>query len=141
MKMIFALLFSTMIYAQDCSPYHKIKNWEANDDVDFTISWVSCFHASGLAFSMDYNNISTGVHLMGAGHNNAAYAFLGYQYQPIKKVKLSAGPLYRLNNNSNIMLGHYGADLKLYKSIWFTSRVLHIKRGLRYLNVGVKLSV
>ena len=90
---------------------------------------------------MDYNNISGGVHLMGEGHNNATYTFLSYQYQPIKRIKLSAGPLYRLNNNSGLMLAQFGGDVKLYKSIWITSRVLQINRSLNYLNVGIKLSI
>ena len=60
-RILLALLFSISMYGQECSPYHPVNNWEANDDVDFTVSWVSCFHAAGLAFSMDYNNISGGV--------------------------------------------------------------------------------
>lgn len=139
MKILIALLFSITMLGQECSPYHPVKNWEVNDDVDFTVSWVSCFHAAGLAFSMDYNNISGGVHIMGAGHNNSAYTFLSYQYQPIKRIKLSAGPLYRLNNDSSLMLAQYGADIKLYKSIWLTSRILQINRNLNYLNVGIKI--
>ena len=140
-KLLFLFLIPTMLFAQECSPYHKVTNWELNDDVEFTAAWLSCFHASGLAFSMDYNNISGGVHMMGEGHDNSAYAFLSYQYQPIKRIKLSAGPLYRLNNNSGLMLAQYGGDIKLYKSIWFTSRILQINRSLNYFNVGVKLAI
>ena len=132
------LLINISMFGQECSPYHPVQHWEANDDVDFTVSLVSCFHAAGLAFSMDYNNISGGVHIMGAGHDNSAYTFLSYQYQPIKKIKLFAGPLYRLNNNSSLMLAQYGGDIKIYKSIWFTSRILQINRNLNYLNVGIK---
>ena len=138
-KLLFLFLIPTMLFAQECSPYHKVTNWELNDDVEFTAAWLSCFHASGLAFSMDYNNISGGVHIMGEGHDNAAYTFLSYQYQPIKRIKLSAGPLYRLNNDSGIMLAQYGADIKLYKYIWLTSRILQINRNLNYLNVGIKI--
>ena len=138
-RILLALLFSISMYGQECSPYHPVNNWEANDDVDFTVSWVSCFHAAGLAFSMDYNNISGGVHIMGEGHNNAAYSFLSYQYEPIKTIKISAGPLYRLNNDSGMMIGQFGVDVKLYKSIWLTSRILQINRNLNYLNVGVKI--
>ena len=134
-----ALLFSTMMWAQDCSPYHTVNKWEVNDDVDFTAAWVSCFHASGLAFSMDYNNISLGTHLMGEGHMNSAYMFLSYQYQPLDRIKLSAGPLYKLNNNSGLMVAQYGGDIKLYKSIWLTSRILQIRTDLNYLNVGLKI--
>tara|TARA_B110000459_G_scaffold84543_1_gene94780 strand:+ start:416 stop:844 length:429 start_codon:yes stop_codon:yes gene_type:complete len=140
-KLLFLFLIPTMLFAQECSPYHKVTNWELNDDVEFTAAWLSCFHASGLAFSMDYNNISGGVHMMGEGHDNSAYAFLSYQYQPIKRIKLSAGPLYRLNNNSGLMLAQYGGDIKLYKSIWITSRILQINRSLNYLNVGIKLAI
>ena len=137
-RILLALLFSISVNGQECSPYHPVNNWETNDDIDFTVSWVSCFHATGLAFSMDYNNISGGVHIMGEGHDNSAYTFLSYQYQPIKKIKLFAGPLYRLNNNSSLMLAQYGGDIKIYKSIWFTSRILQINRNLNYLNVGIK---
>ena len=137
--LLIALLFSSSLWAQECSPYHPVKNWDANDDVDFTIAWVSCFHAAGVAVSMDYNNISTGVHIMGEGHKDAAYAFLSYQYQPIKRIKLSAGPLYRLNNDSRLMVGQFGMDVKLYKYFWLTSRILQITRELNYLNVGVKV--
>jgi hypothetical protein len=88
---------------------------------------------------MDYNNISGGVHIMGEGHGNAAYTFLSYQYQPIKRIKLSAGPLYRLNNDNGLMAAQYGGDIKLYESIWLTSRILQINRDLNYLNVGIKV--
>jgi|TARA_R110000744_G_scaffold378068_1_gene493767 hypothetical protein len=138
-RILLALLFSISVYGQECSPYHPVNNWEANDDVDFTVSWVSCFHAAGLAFSMDYNNISGGVHIMGEGHDNSAYTFLSYQYEPIKNIKVSAGPLYRLNNEGGLMIGQFGADIKLYRSIWLTSRILQINRNLNYLNVGVKI--
>lgn len=135
------LLINISMFGQECSPYYPVQNWEANDDVDFTVSLVSCFHAAGLAFSMDYNNISGGVHIMGAGHDNSAYTFLSYQYQPIKKIKLFAGPLYRLNNDSSLMLAQYGGDIKLYKSIWLTSRILQININLNYLNVGIKAAL
>ncbi len=141
MKIIIAVLFTINVWAQDCSPYHKITNFETNKDVEFTVAWVSCFHASGIAFSTDWNNMSLGVHLMGEGHQNAAYTFFSYQYQPIKKIKLHAGPLYKLNNDSGLMLAQYGGDVKLYKSVWLTSRILQINRNLNYLNVGIKLAL
>lgn len=137
--LLILLLLPLLSTSQECSPYHTVNNWEVNDDVDFTVSWVSCFHASGMVFSMDYNYISTGVHIMGEGHNNATYTFISYQYQPSKRVKLHGGPLYRLNNDSGLMLAQYGGDVKLYKSVWLTSRVLQINADLNYLNVGVKL--
>ena len=141
MRLLVALLFSMTMCAQDCSPYYRINNWEVNDDVDFTAAWVSCFHSAGLAFSMDYNNISLGTHLMGEGHMNSAYMFLSYQYQPLDRIKLSAGPLYRLNNDSRFLWGQFGGDIKLYKSIWLTSRILQINPNLNYLNVGLKISI
>ena len=141
MRLLIALLFSTMMWAQDCSPYHRVTNWEANNDVEFTAAWVSCFHASGLAFSMDYNNISAGFHLMGEGHMNSTYTFMSYQYKPHRRIKLSAGPLYKLNNDRGLMIAQYGGDIKLYKSIWLTSRILQIRRDLNYLNVGIKLAI
>ena len=141
MRLLIALLFSITMWAQDCSPYHRVTNWEANDDVEFTAAWVSCFHASGLAFSMDYNNVSTGFHLMGEGHMNSAYTFMSYQYQPHRRIKLSAGPLYKLNNDRGLMIAQYGGDIRLYKSIWLTSRILQIRRDLNYLNVGVKVTI
>ena len=76
---------------------------------------------------------------MGEGHDNSAYTFLSYQYEPIKNIKVSAGPLYRLNNEGGLMIGQFGADIKLYRSIWLTSRILQINRNLNYLNVGVKI--
>ena len=78
---------------------------------------------------------------MNQGHDDAAYVFLSYQYQPINKIKISAGPLYRLNNNSSFLIGQYGGDIKIYKSIWLTSRVLQIRRDLNYLNVGLKIVI
>ena len=141
MRVLMALLFSTMMWAQDCSPYHKIKNWETNKDVEYTISAISCFHAHGVATSLDWYNYSIGTHIMNQGHDGAAYVFLSYQYQPINKIKISAGPLYRLNNNSSFLIGQYGGDIKIYKSIWLTSRVLQIRRDLNYLNVGLKIVI
>jgi hypothetical protein len=37
------------------------------------------------------------------------------------------------------MVAQYGGDIKLYKSIWLTSRILQIRRDLNYLNVGLKI--
>ena len=141
LKLLGAVLFSTALLGQECSPYHKVKNWETNDNVEFTIAWASCFHASGLIFSTDWNNLSLGVQIMGEGHDNSAYTFLSYQYQPIKRIKLSAGPLYRLNNDRGLMLAQYGVDIQLYKFIWFTSKILQINANLSYLNVGIKLTL
>lgn len=141
MKVLFALLFSISMWAQDCSPYHRVKNWEVNEDVKYTLSLVSCFHAYGISPTLDWNNYSVGFHIMGQGHDGAAYLFSSYQYRVKDKFKISAGPLYRLNNESGFLLGQFGGDVKLYKSIWLTSRILQINPSLNYLNVGVKISI
>ena len=85
-SIIISLLFSISIWAQDCSPYHKVTNWESNDDVEFTVAWVSCFHASGMALSTDWNNMSMGFHIMGEGHDNSAYTFLVININLLKEL-------------------------------------------------------
>ena len=139
--LLLALFFSVNVWAQQCSPYHPVKNWEANKDVVFTVAWVSCLHASGMAVSMDWNHSSTGVHIMGKGHSNSAYLFQGFKWRAAKRIELEAGPLYRLNNRSQLMLGHVGADLVLHRHLHITSRILIINPNLNYLNVGLKATI
>jgi hypothetical protein len=139
--LLLTLFLSSMVWSQNCSPYYKVKNWDVNQDVFATVSLISCFHAYGVATSIDWYDYSVGLHMMSKGHNGTVYGFVSYQYRPIRKVKLSAGPLYRINNDSGLLLGQYGGDVYIYKRVWLTGRVLQIRRGLNYLNVGLKVVI
>jgi hypothetical protein len=94
-----------------------------------------------MAVSMDWNHSSTGVHIMGKGHSNSAYLFQGFKWRAAKRIELEAGPLYRLNNRSQLMLGYVGADLVLHRHLHITSRILIINPNLNYLNVGLRATI
>jgi hypothetical protein len=140
-KLLAALLFSTVLLGQKCSPYHKVTNWEYNNDVKYNIAWASCFHAAAIAASMEYKSFEMGTHIMGEGHHNAAYIFTSYNFKLNKSLNLSLGSLHRINNNPSLLLGQWGGSVRIYKPVWFIARVLQINKDLNYLNVGIKLTI
>lgn len=140
-KVIALLLLGFISHGQECLPYHKVRNWEYNDDVKYNIAWASCFHASAIAASMEYESFEIGTHIMGKGHHNTAYLFASYNFKASKNLNLSVGTLYRINNNTGLLLGQWGGSVRIYKPVWFIARVLQINKNLSYLNVGIKLSI
>ena len=141
LKLLAAVLFSTALLGQECSPYHKVKNWEYNSDVKYNIAWASCFHAAAIAASMEYKSFEVGTHIMGEGHHNTAYIFTSYNFKLNKSLNLSLGSLHRINNNPSLLLGQWGGSVRIYKPVWFIARVLQINKDLSYLNVGIKLTI
>mgnify|MGYP003692040397 CR=1 FL=1 len=141
LKLLAALLFSTALSGQECSPYHNVTNWEYNNDVKYNIAWASCFHAAAIAASMEYKSFEAGTHIMGEGHYNTAYIFTSYNFKLNKSLNLSLGSLHRINNNPSLLLGQWGGCVKIYKPVWFIVRVLQINKDLSYLNVGIKLTI
>lgn len=132
---------SLFSYGQECSIYKNTDSWKISKDVLFNISYVSCFHAEGVVTSFEYSDIETGFHIMDKGHHNASYFFSGYNFVSKEKLKLNAGILYRMNNQPSLMLCHWGGNIRLYKSFWFTARVLQVNKNVSYLNVGLKVSI
>jgi hypothetical protein len=141
LKLLAALLFSTALLGQECSPYHNVTNWEYNNDVKYNIAWASCFHAAAIAASMEYKSFEVGTHIMGEGHYNTAYIFTSYNFKLNKSLNLSLGSLHRINNNPSLLLGQWGGSVRIYKPVWFIARVLQINKDLSYLNVGIKLTI
>lgn len=139
-NLLIALLFSVAAWAQDCSPYHRVLDWEPNEEVEFTVAWVHCFHAAGISATTGWKAWSVGTHIMGAGHHNTAYAFLDWTYTE-KRVKFFMGPAMRLNNNPTPILGRAGVDIGLTKQIWFTTTILQANFNVNYLNLGIKLRI
>ena len=136
--MLFLLCFG--LKGQDCSPYHKVNNWQGNDDVEFTAAWVACFHTHGMAFSAGWNEWSIGTQLMGPGHKNTAYAYIDYTVTQ-NRVKLFMGPAVRLNNVPSLLVGRVGADIKITKPIWATTSIIQVSPGLNYMNAGIKIRI
>ena len=52
------ILIALTSKAQQCSPYHDIKNYEYNDDVEFSFSYGYCFHYNSFAFQTMYENLA-----------------------------------------------------------------------------------
>jgi len=135
-------LLGNSLYSQiDCSPYHKIRNYSIDDKGNYGISYVSCFHAQGVVVDLSYKSIMIGTHMMDKGHNNTVYGFISYRYFIGRKTIVHMGPLYKINNDSGLLICQYGLDQKLYGPVYLTSRILQVRRDLNYLNVGIKLTL
>ena len=135
-------LLGNSLYSQiDCSPYHKIRNYSIDDKGNYGISYVSCFHAQGVVVDLSYKSIMIGTHMMDKGHNNTVYGFISYRYFIGRKTIVHMGPLYKINNDSGLLICQYGLDQKLYGPVYLTSRILQVKTNLNYLNVGLKITL
>jgi len=140
------LLLSNLnsLYSQsiECNPYnHRVKNYIVEEENNYSISYVSCFHAQGVVVDLSYKDVMIGSHMMGKGHHHTVYGFISYRHRVGKRTLLHVGPLYRINNNSSLLIGQFGIDYKVYGPLHFTSRILQIRQDLNYLNVGMKLSL
>lgn len=145
-KNIFSILLTLIsynLYSQiDCNPYnHTVKRYIVEEKNNYGISYVSCFHAEGIVVDLSYKSLMVGTHLMDKGHNNSVYGFFSYKFYVDNRMVIHMGPLYRMNNDRQLLVGQYGIDYKLYGPINLTSRVLQIRRDLNYLNVGIKVTL
>lgn len=135
-------LIGNSLYSQiECSPYYKIRNYSIDDKGNYGISYVTCFHAQGVVVDLSYKSIMIGTHMMDKGHNNTVYGFISYRYFIGRKTIVHIGPLYKINNDSGLLICQYGLDHNLYGPIYLTSRILQVKRDLNYLNVGLKITL
>ena len=140
-------LISNNLYSQDlhCNPYtHKVKydySSIVDNDIEYGLSYVSCFHAQGVVVDLRYKEYQTGFHMMGKGHHHTVYHFISYRVKMNNRIVFHGGPLYRVNNNNGLLIGQFGMDYKLYKGLNLTSRVLQIHPSLNYLNVGIRLGL
>jgi hypothetical protein len=144
-NMIITIVFSILsnnLYSQiDCNPFHKVKNYTVEEENNYSISLVTCFHAQGVVVDLSYKNVMIGTHMMSKGHMNTVYGFVSYRYFIRKNTIVHMGPLYKINNDSGLLLCQFGLDQKLYGPVYLTSRILQINRELNYLNVGLKVSL
>ena len=145
--LLLLLLLSNNLYSQsiECNPYnHKVKydySSIVDNDIEYGLSYVSCFHAQGVVVDLRYKEYQTGFHMMNKGHHNVVYHFISYRVKMNNRIVFHGGPLYRVNNNSGLLIGQFGMDYKLYKGLNLTSRVLQIHPSLNYLNVGIRLGL
>lgn len=142
------ILISNNLYSQqdiECNPYtHKVKydySSIVDNDIEYGLSYVSCFHAQGVVVDLRYKEYQTGFHMMNKGHHNTVYHFISYRVKMNNRIVFHGGPLYRVNNNNGLLIGQFGMDYKLYKGLNLTSRVLQISPTLNYLNVGLRLGL
>lgn len=137
--LIFLILITLTSKGQECSPYHTIPKYEYSKEKSFGLGYVSCFHARGVVAEVGYENIFTGVLLMGESHHNDAYGFIQYDVQ-LGRFRLYAGPIYRLNNQPSILIGRGGFDLRLIDKFYFTLSLLQVSQDLNYMHFGLKIN-
>jgi hypothetical protein len=138
---VFSIIGNNLYGQIECSPYHKVKNYTVDDKGNYGFSYVTCFHAQGVVVDLSYKSIMIGTHMMDKGHMNTVYGFISYRYFINKKTIAHIGPLYKINNNSGLLIGQFGLDRKLYGPLYLTSRILQVKTNLNYLNVGLKITL
>ncbi len=138
---VFSIIGNNLYGQIECSPYHKVKNYTVDDKGNYGFSYVTCFHAQGVVVDLSYKSIMIGTHIMDKGHNNTVYGFVSYRYFINEKTIAHIGPLYKINNNSGLLIGQFGLDRKLYGPVYLTSRILQVKTNLNYLNVGLKITL
>ena len=138
---VFSIIGNNLYGQIECSPYHKVKNYTVDDKGNYGFSYVTCFHAQGVVVDLSYKSIMIGTHMMDKGHMNTVYGFVSYRYFINKKTIAHIGPLYKINNNSGLLIGQFGLDRKLYGPVFLTSRILQVKTNLNYLNVGLKITL
>lgn len=138
---VFSIIGNNLYGQIECSPYHKVKNYTVDDKGNYGFSYVTCFHAQGVVVDLSYKSIMIGTHMMDKGHMNTVYGFVSYRYFINKKTIAHIGPLYKINNNSGLLIGQFGLDRKLYGPLYLTSRILQVKTNLNYLNVGLKITL
>lgn len=139
-KIILMLILSTtLLKAQECSPYHRISHYKPPTTKSAGIGYVACLHARGVVAEIGYDNVFVGVLAMGKGHMGATYSFLQYDYS-LDRLRLYGGPAYRLNNNPGLIIGRFGIDYMMYKSIYSTLSILVINKDLNYLHYGIKIN-
>lgn len=132
------ILTTTLIKAQECSPYHRILDYKLPSAKSAGIGYLACLHARGVVAEVGYDNVFIGILAMGKGHHGSTYTFLQYEFA-IRELRIYGGPAYKLNNDPGLILGRVGADLRLYKGVYGSASILQINRNLNYLHVGLKL--
>jgi hypothetical protein len=138
---IFLLLLTFTSKAQsECSPYIKPEHYVVNRDIIYSISYVSCIHTQGIMTEVGTKNNRLGNLITGKGHHNDVYMF-GSHYINFKNINLSAGLLFRVNNNPSICVGKIGTDYKLYKNIYSTLNLFQVNKDLSYMYFGLKINI
>lgn len=143
MKYLLTIFLTTLWLAstaQECSPYHPVKNFSLSDKKSGAIGYVACLHARGVVAEVGYDNIFGGILAMGKGHHGSTYTYLQYEFA-IRELRIYAGPAYKLNNNPGLIIGRFGADLQLYKPLYATASILQVHKELNYFHFGFKLVI
>lgn len=139
LRIFFILLPFSLIGQYNCSPYHKVNSYSVNEDVCYSIAYVSCFHTQAVMYETGIKKFRITGTISGKTHNNSAYLSFRYFYL-FDKGNISAGPLVKLNNVRGFGVGHLGSDIKLHKRIFFTANLLQVEKNLNYLFLGVKIT-
>lgn len=139
MRFLFALILPLTLFSQtECSPFFSVSNYQTNEDVLFSVAYVSCIHARGVNYEIGTNHIQIGTILMGKNHHNSAYMYTQYT-QDFDSFRVYIGPVYRLNNDAVLGIVRIGSDVQIYENLYLTLSLLQINSDLSYLYVGLKL--
>lgn len=141
MRFLFALILPLTLFSQiECSPFFPVNNYQTNEDVLFSVGYVSCIHARGVNYEIGTENVQIGTILMGKNHHNSAYIYTQYT-QDFDSFRVYIGPVYRLNNDPVLGIGRIGSDVQIYASLYLTLSLLQINSDLSYLYFGLKLII
>lgn len=132
------LLPLSMIGQFNCSPYHPIAAYDINDDVVYSIAYISCLHAQGLTMELGTKSVQLGTTIMGARHQNATYLFAHYN-KNIERFNVYGGPVMRINNDPAFGLFRVGVDTQIIGAVYITTNVVQMTPALNYANFGIKL--
>jgi hypothetical protein len=138
-RFLFALILPLTLFSQtECSPFFSVNTYQTNDDVLFSIGYISCIHARGVNYEIGTKDMQIGTILMGKNHHNSAYIYTQYT-QDFDSFRVYVGPIYRLNNDPVLGIVRLGSDVQIYESVYLTLSLLQMNPDLSYLYFGLKL--
>lgn len=139
MRFLFALILPLTLFSQtECSPFFAVNNYQTNEDVVFSVAYISCIHARGMNYEIGTDAVQIGTILMGKNHHNSAYMYTQLT-KDFDSFRVYVGPIYRLNNDPVLGIGRIGCDVQMYQSVYLTLSLLQINPDLSYLYFGLKL--
>jgi len=133
--LLMLILIALTSKAQQCSPYHDIKNYEYNDDVEFSISYGYCFHYNSFAFQTMYDNIALRAVIMSRSRRmpnmtRETYLVGGYQ----KVFGVGAGW------STKGLVVYSSLDLKIIKHINANVVFYQTNYNMSHIVVGLKIT-
>lgn len=129
------ILIALTSKAQQCSPYHDIKNYEYNDDVEFSFSYGYCFHYNSFSFQTKYDDIALRAVIMSRSKRmpnmpGETYLVAGYE----KVLGIGAGW------STQGLVIYSSLDLKIIKHLNANVVFYQTNYNMSHIVVGLKIT-